>query len=386
MRKLPFTGLFDSLHRDFRRIRTEGFLRSAKDGRVAYQLAALVKYIIVYGAYRKKRPRYDMAPYINAVKALWRAAEREQTYSQDPETKATFLLRFIYMNLPFSQHQDSIDAERRRTLSLFVTYASQCVHKTFDFNERFLNLYHLTPEHFICLGWEFYKAFRRRVAWTEKELESVVPMALKPSFPQALKMLAAPRQKFKDEYRQVQAKEACQAPYEPNPLLWMPIIAADERYYALYPELVAYDAQATVGGQAAQGWETLDLHPICRSARYLFEHLNPGGKRDDSDVIYSGDKSKARVAGRFAPKANPEYRFQTNESELFTVIATDVLAEGLNLQDCDKIINYDLHWNPVRLIHRKSTILLKRTRKSLTAQSNLTKRRCTPFTKRRADS
>jgi superfamily II DNA/RNA helicase len=58
------------------------------------------------------------------------------------------------------------------------------------------------------------------------------------------------------------------------------------------------------------------------------------------------------VVGRFAPKANPEYRFQTNEKELFTVIATDVLAEGLNLQDCDKIINYDLHWNPVRLIQR----------------------------------
>ena len=40
------------------------------------------------------------------------------------------------------------------------------------------------------------------------------------------------------------------------------------------------------------------------------------------------------------------------EPELMTVIATDVLAEGLNLQDCDNIINYDLHWNPVRLIQR----------------------------------
>src|SRR5208282_6388504 len=78
----------------------------------------------------------------------------------------------------------------------------------------------------------------------------------------------------------------------------------------------------------------------------------PGGKRDDVEVIYSGDKSKARVVGRFAPKANPEYRFQAVESELTTVVATDVLAEGLNLQDCDNIINYDLHWNPVRLIQR----------------------------------
>lgn len=88
------------------------------------------------------------------------------------------------------------------------------------------------------------------------------------------------------------------------------------------------------------------------TARYLFENLNSGGWRDDLEVIYSGDKSKARVVGRFAPKANPEYRFQSGESELFTVIATDVLAEGLNLQDCDKVINYDLHWNPVRLIQR----------------------------------
>ena len=88
------------------------------------------------------------------------------------------------------------------------------------------------------------------------------------------------------------------------------------------------------------------------TARYLFENLNPGAKRDDIEVIFSGDKSKARVVGRFAPKANPEYRFQAGESELMTVVATDVLAEGLNLQDCDKIINYDLHWNPVRLIQR----------------------------------
>ncbi|MBM4387775.1 MAG: helicase, partial [Deltaproteobacteria bacterium] len=83
------------------------------------------------------------------------------------------------------------------------------------------------------------------------------------------------------------------------------------------------------------------------TAEYLYENLNPGGLRQDIDVIYSGDKSKVRVVGRFAPKANPEYKFHAGETELFTLIATDVIAEGLNLQDCDKIINYDLHWNPV---------------------------------------
>ena len=88
------------------------------------------------------------------------------------------------------------------------------------------------------------------------------------------------------------------------------------------------------------------------TARYLYENINPGDRDETIDVIFSGDKSKFRVVGRFSPESNPEYRALPNEPELDTVIATDVLSEGLNLQDCNKIVNYDLHWNPVRLIQR----------------------------------
>ena len=241
VRELPFDGLFHTFHDMFGRIRTEGFHKTADRGLIAYQLAALLKYIIVYGEDLKRGP-WDMARYINAWKGLWRAAEREQTYSRDPDTVATFLLRFMYANLPFSQHQELIHSNLRRALSLFVTYPSQYTHRTFDFNAEFLSRYHLTPEHLIRLGWEFYQAFLRRVDWTEKELESVVPMGLKPSVPQALSILAGSRQKFIHGYREVQATEARQAPYEPNPLLWIPIVVANGRYYAPYPELVAYAA------------------------------------------------------------------------------------------------------------------------------------------------
>ncbi len=107
--------------------------------------------------------------------------------------------------------------------------------------------------------------------------------------------------------------------------------------------------------------------PLCRgkcliftqyadTARYLYENLNPGDKQPDIDVIYGADKSKIRMAGRFAPEANPEYKFQKGEREVRILVATDVMAEGLNLQDCDKVINYDLHWNPVRLIQRLGRI------------------------------
>ncbi|RLI76168.1 DNA helicase, partial [Archaeoglobales archaeon] len=51
---------------------------------------------------------------------------------------------------------------------------------------------------------------------------------------------------------------------------------------------------------------------------------------------------------RFAPKANA---YATTD-EIDILIATDVLSEGLNLQDANTVINYDLHWTPVKLIQR----------------------------------
>jgi len=92
------------------------------------------------------------------------------------------------------------------------------------------------------------------------------------------------------------------------------------------------------------------------TARYLYANLDPDDNHPDIEVIYSREKSKASVVGRFAPIANPEHHPPEGTPEIDTLIATDVLAEGLNLQDCDKLINYDLHWNPVRLIQRMGRI------------------------------
>ena len=38
--------------------------------------------------------------------------------------------------------------------------------------------------------------------------------------------------------------------------------------------------------------------------------------------------------------------------DIDVLIATDCISEGQNLQDCDYLINYDIHWNPVRIIQR----------------------------------
>ncbi len=103
----------------------------------------------------------------------------------------------------------------------------------------------------------------------------------------------------------------------------------------------------------------LNTKPLCDGKRLIFtryidtaDYLYRNLKTENTDVIYSSNKDKQRIVARFAPNANPEQRRNSDENELNTLIATDVLAEGLNLQDCGILVNYDLHWNPVRLIQR----------------------------------
>jgi superfamily II DNA or RNA helicase len=88
------------------------------------------------------------------------------------------------------------------------------------------------------------------------------------------------------------------------------------------------------------------------TAAYIYQNLNPGGVNKEIETIYGNDKSKARTAWRFSPISNKAYSRNKPEKEIRILVSTDVMGEGLNLQDCNIVINYDLHWNPVRLIQR----------------------------------
>lgn len=55
----------------------------------------------------------------------------------------------------------------------------------------------------------------------------------------------------------------------------------------------------------------------------------------------------------FSPKSkNRDALFENNPGDIDILIGTDCISEGQNLQDCDYLINYDIHWNPVRIIQR----------------------------------
>ena len=62
------------------------------------------------------------------------------------------------------------------------------------------------------------------------------------------------------------------------------------------------------------------------------------------------------IAWRFSPKSNDKTDIVKPEDELRVIIATDVLSEGQNLQDCSIVVNYDLPWAIIRLIQRAGRV------------------------------
>ncbi|MDP2137780.1 MAG: helicase-related protein, partial [Candidatus Didemnitutus sp.] len=69
------------------------------------------------------------------------------------------------------------------------------------------------------------------------------------------------------------------------------------------------------------------------------------GRTDYDDILTNFSPLAKR-------RADQSPRFPNQREEIDLLIATDCISEGQNLQDCDLLVNYDIHWNPVRIIQR----------------------------------
>ena len=91
------------------------------------------------------------------------------------------------------------------------------------------------------------------------------------------------------------------------------------------------------------------------TVRYLEVQLRRMGV--DSVAGVTGDSDDpTQFAWRFSPESNRRPLTETPEKELRVLIATDVLSEGQNLQDCAIVVNYDLPWAIIRLIQRAGRV------------------------------
>jgi len=100
------------------------------------------------------------------------------------------------------------------------------------------------------------------------------------------------------------------------------------------------------------------------TANYLFDELKDWVQNDLklNIALVAGSQSKtsfgkaeySHILTNFAPIAKNRNKMKSmpQDGTIDILIATDCISEGQNLQDCDFLINYDIHWNPVRIIQR----------------------------------
>ena len=100
------------------------------------------------------------------------------------------------------------------------------------------------------------------------------------------------------------------------------------------------------------------------TAKYLYDYIKQW--REDKNINIAivsgsgntettlGDNNFESILTNFSPisKGRKEIKSMIQDNEIDILIATDCISEGQNLQDCDYLINYDIHWNPVRVIQR----------------------------------
>ena len=101
------------------------------------------------------------------------------------------------------------------------------------------------------------------------------------------------------------------------------------------------------------------------TARYLYAHLAAWARTElglqsalitgsggNQTTLAKLPRDLASILTAFAPRAKERPEDLARDGDLDLLIATDCISEGQNLQDCDCLINYDIHWNPVRIIQR----------------------------------
>ena len=103
------------------------------------------------------------------------------------------------------------------------------------------------------------------------------------------------------------------------------------------------------------------------TAKYLYENiaewaqdalgihsaLVTGGNSGNKTTMPNIRKDIATIITSFSPLSKERAKIDESlTEEIDILISTDCLSEGQNLQDCDYVVNYDIHWNPVRIIQR----------------------------------
>ena len=164
-----------------------------------------------------------------------------------------------------------------------------------------------------------------RVAWRQDLIEDRNRLATLLS---AAREIGAYRDAKLDALREVIHKK-CLAPINPGNRKVLVFTAFADTAHYLYQEL--------------SGWAgtTLGIHSALVTGSGGNQTTVPGMRRDLASILTA-----------FSPRSKERGEEFSSDGNIDLLIATDCISEGQNLQDCDYLVNYDIHWNPVRIIQR----------------------------------
>ncbi len=122
----------------------------------------------------------------------------------------------------------------------------------------------------------------------------------------------------------------------------------------------------TINARGEENRKVIVFCAFADTAAYLYENLVDwagetlgvhialvsGGAKPNRTTFGKADFTEILI--NFAPRAKQRDKMSSmpQDGEIDILIATDCISEGQNLQDCDFLVNYDIHWNPVRIIQR----------------------------------
>lgn len=139
----------------------------------------------------------------------------------------------------------------------------------------------------------------------------------------------------------------------------------DAKLAELKKLIAAKAAKPTTNKLGEPNRKVLVFTAFADTADYLYDSLLEWGRKElgihmalvcgggDTRTTF-GDSAYDQILTNFSPRAKHRAKIPSmpQQGEIELLIATDCISEGQNLQDCDYLINYDIHWNPVRIIQR----------------------------------
>ena len=138
----------------------------------------------------------------------------------------------------------------------------------------------------------------------------------------------------------------------------------DGKLSAIKEEIRRRAANPAIDSDGRPNCKLLVFTTFKDTARYLYgELLDLAGELGLPIAMVSGDETHTKhgpnnfnaILTNFAPRARNRAP-DSKDPDIHLLIATDCISEGQNLQDCGAVLNYDIHWNPVRLMQRLGRI------------------------------